>query len=368
MKKILVITPFFYPHIGGSERYMEDLYMFLKKKYPNISVDLLCYNTNRAKEGEKYRELNVYRIPCWTILPGQFCLPRPWSLLKFLIDHKSYDLVHSSTRFFDNSWWAPIYAKLIKAKVVLTDHCSASPISNNSFINVLIKFMEMTIVRFSLHFYDQIYAENQKTQEFLKRKFKVFSELAFPGLSYKTEGFKFRNNRRLKIVYVGRMIESKGVNTLFEIARETPGADFIFAGEGPLMNSLKEKQQNNKLTNISILGNLLRKEVSNLLRAADILAYPSSAHSEGLPLALIEAGVAGAAVVATNIGGIGELIKDNKTGVLVEPNDKETFRIALKRLMGDKPLRQKLAKNLYDYVNKNFSWEKPASLIIKELQ
>jgi len=367
MKKILVITPFFYPHIGGSERYMEDLYAYIKEKYPAISVDLLCYNTDKVKEKEEYRGLNVYRIPCWTILQGQFCLPKPLSLFKFLKNHKSYDLVHSSTRFFDNSWWAPVYAKFIRAKVVLTDHCSSHPISSNSFIDVLIKFIEATIVRFSLYFYDEVYAENKKTQEFLKRTFKISSQLVYPGLSYQIESFKFRNNQRLKIVYVGRMIKSKGVEELFEIAKETPEADFIFAGDGPLMTYLKEKKQGNKLTNIFILGNLSRAEVSKLLKSADIFAYPSM-HSEGLPIALIEAGASGLAVVATNSGAISELIKDNRTGLLVKPSDRKAFKAALDRLIEDKSLRQEMAKNLYDYTIENFSWKNPVSLIIKELQ
>lgn len=367
MKKILVITPFFYPHVGGSERYMEDLYACLKEKHPDISVDFLCYNTDKAKGKEEYRGLNIYRIPCWTILPGQFCLPKPLFLLRFMGSHKSYDLVHSSTRFFDNSWWAPIYAKLIKAKVVLTDHCSYYPVSGNNLINNLIKIIEMTVVRFSLHFYDEIYAENMKTQEFLKEAFNVNSRLAYPGLSYQNEGFEYRNNGRLRVVYVGRMIESKGVKTLFEIAGETTEVDFVFVGDGPLVADLKEQKQKNKLTNISVLGNLNREEVSKLLKTSDIFAYPS-AHSEGLPLALIEAGVNGLAVVATDSGAISELIKDNETGLLVKSGDRKAFKVALDRLIEDKSLRQRLAKSLHGYTIKNFSWENSANLIIKELQ
>jgi len=104
MKKILVITPFFYPHIGGSERYMEELYLFLRKKHPEIDVDVLCYNTNKVSKKESYQGLNIYRIPCWNILPDQFSLPNPASLIQFLFSERnSYDLIHCSTRFFDSS-------------------------------------------------------------------------------------------------------------------------------------------------------------------------------------------------------------------------------------------------------------------------
>ena len=53
MKKILVITPYFYPHIGGSERYMENLYAYLVRRNLQIKVDVLCYNTEKTKKEEK---------------------------------------------------------------------------------------------------------------------------------------------------------------------------------------------------------------------------------------------------------------------------------------------------------------------------
>ncbi|MBI2049687.1 glycosyltransferase family 4 protein [Candidatus Roizmanbacteria bacterium] len=368
MKRILVITPFFYPHTGGSERYMEDLYVFLKRKHTNICVDVLCYNTDNVKEKEEYKGLNIYRIPCWTILAGQFCLPKFFPLLKFLKNHNSYDLIHSSTRFFDSSWWAPVYAKLIKAKVVLTDHCAYHPVSSNSFINLMVKIIEVTIVRLFLHLYDEIYSQNKKTREFLKKTFKVDSQLAYPGLSFKLNSFKLRIiNKKIKAVYVGRMIESKGVKTLFEIAMETTEINFVLAGDGPLVEQLKETITREKLRNISILGNLSRKEVLGLLKSADIFVYPSW-HSEGLPLALLEAGESGLAVLATDSGAISELIKDKETGILVAPKNKKAFKDGLDKLIKDKLLRQKLAKNLYDYAVRNFFWDNSVGLVVGQLR
>jgi glycosyltransferase involved in cell wall biosynthesis len=88
MKKILVITPFFYPHIGGSERYMEELYLFLRKDHPEIAVDVLCYNTNQVQKEENYQGMTIYRIPCWNILKDQFSLPNPLALLHFLLKNR----------------------------------------------------------------------------------------------------------------------------------------------------------------------------------------------------------------------------------------------------------------------------------------
>ena len=79
--KILLISPYFAPHIGGSQRYMEELYVHLSEQFPHISVDVLTYNTTDSKTIEKYRGITIYRVPCWEILPGQFALPNPIKLI-----------------------------------------------------------------------------------------------------------------------------------------------------------------------------------------------------------------------------------------------------------------------------------------------
>src|ERR1035437_2620493 len=247
MKKILVITPFFYPHIGGSERYMEELYLFLRKNHPEISVDVLCYNTNQVLTKEKYQGITIYRIPCLNILKDQFSLPNPLALLQFLFKNKNqYDLIHVSTRFFDSSWWAPIYAKLTKTRVILTDHCAYYPTTENPFINLAVRLVENTIVRLSLHFYDAIFAETKATQYFLKQTFGVDSEVAYPGLSSTSEHLR-EENKKLKVVYVGRMIKSKGVEFLFDIAKENKAVNFIFAGPGELVKALQNRVEKEKL-------------------------------------------------------------------------------------------------------------------------
>ncbi|MCL4415437.1 MAG: glycosyltransferase family 4 protein [Patescibacteria group bacterium] len=370
MKRILVITPFFYPHIGGSQQYMLDLYVFIKKKYSDVSVDVLCYNTDNAKRVENYKGINIYRIPCWNTLPGLFCLANPFLLLEFLYTHrKSYDLIHCSTRFFDSSWWAPLYAKLIGRKIIITDHCAGHPMHKNTVIRFIAKLIDLTIVRLSLSLFDIVFAQNKKTKNFLKQAFGINSYLAYPGMnnnSLRTIRLSSKNSR-VKVVYVGRMIESKGVQILFDIAGETPKVDFIFAGPGPLANSFKKKVKRFKMTNILVKGALSKPEVIKLLYNSDIFAYPSW-HSEGMPMALLEAAASKIAVVATDSGGAGEIIINNKTGLMVRSKDKKVFKKALYRLINSNTLRKRLGDSLYRYSSEKFSWGKTAEAVIKYLQ
>lgn len=358
MKKVLVITPFFYPHVGGSEGYMEDLYGFVKAKNPNIRVDVLCYNTNNSKKKELYRGLNIFRIPCFTLLSDQFCLPKPLSLLKFLYSHRDYDLIHCNTRFFDSSWWGPVFAKLIGARVVLTDHCANHPTSDKATVRLAVRLIEATVVKATIRLYDQVFVQSKKTQEFLANTFNVKSKLAYPGIS---ENFKLHKKKHkvLTVTYVGRMIKSKGVETLFNIAKEMPDVNFVFAGDGPMLI------HNSKLSNVKFLGNISKAKVLKLLSKTDIFAYPSW-HSEGIPMAIVEAGQAGLAVLATDTGAISEVIDGNR-GILVKVKDQDGFKKGLILLIKNKALRKKLGLSLQNFVFKSFNWENASNLVLQEL-
>lgn len=366
-KKILVITPFFYPHVGGSEKYMEGLYAFLKKRNPEIIVDVLTYNTDRKNSREVYLGINIFRIPSWNILPGQFSLPKMGPLLKFLYEKRfEYDLIHCSTRFFDSSWWGPVYGKLIGRKVILTDHCAYHPIHSNPAVSLTAKIIDLVIPGVFLRLFDTVYSENKSNQRFLKEVYGIESKIAYPGVDLSVPGPRKTRSNRVKIDFIGRLIESKGIKNLFTIAKDLPNADFVLAGPGPLVSKLREKVRRDKIKNIKVPGSLSEKEVKKLLSGSSIFAYPTL-HSEGLPLALLEAGKFGLGVVASKIGGIGEVIYQDKTGFLVSPGDNEAFKNSLVKLIENEKLRKNLGKELQNIVNKKFTWKNAADLVEREL-
>lgn len=365
-KKILVITPFFYPHVGGSEKYVLGLYSFLKEKNPKITVDVLCYNTDNSKTREVYRGLNILRIPCWQLLPGQFCIAKPSQLFKFISQNwKTYDLIHCSTRFFDSSWWGPVIAKLAGKKVILTDHCAYHPTHRNPFVRFAAKFIDLTISGIFLHLFDKVFVESEETKDFLKKVFGIESRVAYPGINVGKINRR-KISKRINIAYIGRLIESKGVKNLFKIIETIPSADLVIAGPGPLAAWLKSEVKRKKIRNISISGPLTETGVRNLLKKSEIFAYPTL-HSEGLPMSILEAGGFGLAVIANGVGGIGEVILDGKTGILVKPRENDVFKRSLIELINNKERRLKLGENLQNLIEKKFNWKPAGELVIKEL-
>ncbi len=80
-----------------------------------------------------------------------------------------------------------------------------------------------------------------------------------------------------------------------------------------------------------------------------------SSRWEGLPVALLEYGLAGLAVAATNVGGVGQLIRNGETGLLVPPGNADALAGAMERLITDTSLRKRLAENLRNEVERNYS-------------
>lgn len=370
MKKILVISPFFYPHIGGSEQYMEEIYVQFLKEYPQFQVDILCYNTNKSPSFEKYRGLNIYRIPGWQLLPDQFVLPEPISLLKFLsFNRGKYFLIHCNTRFFDSTFWVPSFAKISGAKIILTDHCANHPVHKNFIINNIAKLIDLILVNFFLKSYDLVLATNDAAKQFLLDTFNIKAPVIYGGVSKDFYPSTSKNSSKtvLTAIFVGRMIESKGPQLLFNITQKLPEVKFLFAGPGPLTEKFKKEVALRNLKHVKILGGLTRRQVARIMAKAHILVHPSY-HHEGFPNVLTEGGAARLAVIATDTGGTKEIIIHNKTGLLVKPKDSQALEQAFRKLIQDSLLRDKLAQNLYLHVQNNFTWEKAARQLYQQMK
>jgi glycosyltransferase involved in cell wall biosynthesis len=107
--------------------------------------------------------------------------------------------------------------------------------------------------------------------------------------------------------------------------------------------------------NILFLGQKDQREVAAILRSSDIFVNPS--YSEGLPTSVLEAGAAGLAIVATDVGGTREIIEDGKTGFLVSPGDTRALKERVCQLVKDRQLREDFGRRIRQFVNENFDWD-----------
>jgi len=127
---------------------------------------------------------------------------------------------------------------------------------------------------------------------------------------------KFEN----QIIYAGRLSKEKGIDTLLDVAEHLPAEyNLLIAGIGP--EEEKVRSVASSKTNVHYLGYQSKQNTISLIRGSDLLIQPSI--MEGISSTLLEAMGCGTCILASNVGGNVEIIENDKTGVLIEPNNAE---------------------------------------------
>ena len=140
--------------------------------------------------------------------------------------------------------------------------------------------------------------------------------------------------------FVG-IYDDEGIGTLIKVCKELPDVQFIFAGTGPLEETV------NGIKNIKNVGFQKGEALEKLIREARFSIYPSEWY-ENCPFSVMESQMYGTPVLGANIGGIPELIQVGKTGELFESGNAEDLKKKIEKLWGDKKLCEQYSKNCKD--------------------
>jgi glycosyltransferase involved in cell wall biosynthesis len=142
------------------------------------------------------------------------------------------------------------------------------------------------------------------------------------------------------VVFAGRLTAAKDLELGLRAMARIGSAALTVVGDGPDRARL-ERLRDELDVPASFLGARPRGEVLGLMRAADVVMLPSA--WENFPHGVVEALAMGTPVVATRVGGVPEVVRDEENGLLVDPGDIDAFAGALQRLVGDDALRTRLA-------------------------
>jgi glycosyltransferase involved in cell wall biosynthesis len=158
---------------------------------------------------------------------------------------------------------------------------------------------------------------------------------------------------------VAALVPHKGQRHLIEAAalviRQVPDARFVIAGEGELRASLERLIRDRRLEkHVYLLG--FRPDVLSLHKVFDV--FVMSSVTEGLGTSLLDAMACGKPVVATEAGGIPEVVENEITGLLVPPRDHAAMATAIVRLLNDAALRRQMGAAGLVTVHKRFSVER----------
>jgi glycosyltransferase involved in cell wall biosynthesis len=162
---------------------------------------------------------------------------------------------------------------------------------------------------------------------------------------------------RIAIISVAHLIPEKGVHHLLAAvaALGDPRLTITIVGDGPERARLESRAVSLGIADqAEFLG--LRDDVDELLRESDLFVHPA-VWGEAFGLTIAEAMASGCAVVASDVGGIPELIESGVTGLLVPPADEVALRGAIARLIDDRELRMRLSERARSRVIERFSLE-----------
>ena len=171
---------------------------------------------------------------------------------------------------------------------------------------------------------------------------------------------------KFKILFVGRHIERKGIRYLIEAAKYLPRDQFEIriVGVGDLTEELKKQAANMppEAAEIIFTGKLSPEALADEYRSANVFTLPaivdSKGDTEGLGVVLIEAMELGLPVVASNVGGIPDVVVDGISGILVPEKDPKALASAFKKLASDAGLVRNLLAGAQKHIAACFSWDK----------
>jgi glycosyltransferase involved in cell wall biosynthesis len=160
-------------------------------------------------------------------------------------------------------------------------------------------------------------------------------------------------------VAIGNLYPVKGhgylLDALARLATRVPRLHVAIAGRGDLEAALRARARILHVDDrVHLLG--LRSDVPNLLAGADVFVLPSL--SEGLPLALLEAMMAGRPIIATAVGEVPAVLSNGRAGVLVPPGDAEALANALAGVLSDPALAHRLGGAAARRAAEEYTFEK----------
>jgi glycosyltransferase involved in cell wall biosynthesis len=160
----------------------------------------------------------------------------------------------------------------------------------------------------------------------------------------------------VEVLFVGWLLEAKGVRELLRAARVVRGARFTLVGpEQPSFVATLGEELAAVGDRVRLLPPRPREEIVALYREADVFVLPT--WREGFPNVVLEAMAAGLPVVATPVGAIADAVRDGSDGLLVPPRDAEALARALGRLVADPELRRAMGARARARVESMFSLE-----------
>lgn len=360
--KVLLLTPSYFPIVGGTERLVENLATKLNEI--GIRADVMTFNMTKKyvpSWREEIKELNfkVFRVPAFNafknmehnpleILFKANVVPK----LNFTTILKDYDILH----FHDDvDFTFPLCSWFIKRPKLFQCHTLAGTYS---------RFRKNPIHRAILKRTGNYYLTVSSFSRELLMALNVSASRIFilpNGVDLKRYDYGKSAKTKNLVLFAGRIVRPKGLHVLLESLNYlTSPVSLKIAGPNEDTSYFKDilgsgNLQKRGLHDVEWLGCLDQDKIVDWYQRASIFVNPSIRDDFGI--VNLEALACGTPVVASNSGGVMDVVKDGVNGILVPPNNPMKLAIALQRLLENEKLREKYGENGRRLVEAHFSWD-----------
>ena len=181
------------------------------------------------------------------------------------------------------------------------------------------------------------------------------------------EFLKRKNHQDKIILFLGFITELKGVFDIPDIAKKiierNRNVKFVLAGSGEIEKLQAIIEEKGVSQYFSFPGWVKNEKKEKLLQEADLFFLPS--YTEGMPMSILEAMGYGLPIVATNVGGIPQLVENGKNGYMVEPGSIDDFAKVILELIGNDELIYCMGKESIEKAYEKYSLEKHLEKVCK---
>ncbi|HRP02345.1 MAG TPA: glycosyltransferase family 4 protein [Candidatus Kapabacteria bacterium] len=359
-KKVLIISAFFYPHIGGLEGYNLNVATeFIKQNY---DVTVITNNTEHVATKEVYKGINIYRLDSYVLkFSNSGGLPFPLlnnSVFKILKELKQsqFDLIISNTRFFVINHLILYYLNINKRHCIHLEHGSGNVDLHNPITNFFSNFYDLILIQLLKHKINSFYGVSSLCNKFLSKYNIVPQDILKAGVEFHTEPINKPLLDVVEITFVGRIIYDKGVSYLLDAFSqiENDNLRLNVVGDGPMLEELIYKYQGN--SRIIFHKSQTQSGVKKILKNTHIFINPSFAN-EGGQMTILEAVAAKCAIISTKVGFTQEIIEDGYNGLFINKQDSNDIIEKINFLLRNSDKINIYGENIFTKLSQDFQWQ-----------
>jgi glycosyltransferase involved in cell wall biosynthesis len=355
MLRILVLNwkDFNNPNAGGAEEYIYQIFTRLAKKGIEITLFTSCFNG--ANRNDNINNIKIIRR-------GNKFTVYLLGFLFYIMNRYKYDVVIESINTVP--FLTPFYVK--KPIYTIIHHLGGKETYDlevgktfSSVLTVIQKFVPLLYTNTNI-----ITVSESTKKELMNINKKIQSiDIVKNGIVLPPEKIIINKFEKPTIIYFGRVKKLKRVeliiNAFNQVKTIVPEAILIIAGRGDdsYYDFLKNYVKSKSIKDVNFLGALNQED--KLLYLCKSWVYAIASIKEGWGISVLEANSVGLPVVAYNVPGLVDSIKDSKSGFLIEDGDEYSYARAIIKLLLDTKLRCKMSQDAIFWAN-HFSWDRSA--------